>query len=738
MSAVESNVVDLPGTGAGFEAVTAEIMRKALLNLTNEMASALIRTSGSPVVFEVKDFCTCFLDCRGDQLSYSSYALLHAGASLVGTRATIQQIAEDRYSVRPGDGWILNDPFKAGSAHQGDIAVLTPVFHASEHLGWCFTSMHVMDVGGTGVSGYAPGARVFYDEGLLFPPTRMISAGKIDPEWERFISANVRLPGFVMSDIRSMMAANNVGQKKLQEIVGRFGIGDFKKYSELNKDLSERALRRRIEKIPDGVYKTVDWIEFDGHGGADQLFEVRTTLEVKGSDLNFHFDGAPQQYAFVNAAEGQVKGNAISAILTMLCYGDLPFNAGVWRPLHFDLGPVGTVVNAVPPAAMSNGHTEAGFRVLKGVRDVLSQALSLSSDPILKGRVAGQPQDGFAIAGLTGLNQHREPTIVFLLDSAVGSGGGAQSTGDGQDVYFLTSGTGAGLAQVETHESRQPILFLWRSLAANSGGPGFRRGGQSIDEAYLLRYSDELFGSATNSCAEVPPRGFGGGMPASTGDYWPIHASNAESLIKQGTSPLPAKLAGSVDRVASKTNNLKLTTGDVLRLISGGGGGLGDPIQRDPAKVAQDVRDGYITAGNARSAYGVIVGTDGTLQAEATVAERQRIRERRIGGAPSRLQALPRATGISVEAVGEGTSRLWACGYCGSSLCQASDNWRTVAKSAEVDASDYYRQREMHVRPRKSGPMIKVAERCCPHCAGLLSVDVFPAEFAGFEAPRLR
>jgi N-methylhydantoinase B len=729
------NAVDLSerAVNGDYDRVSAEILRKGLVNLTNEMALALINTSGSPVVFEVKDFCTCLLDTNGDHLSYSSYALLHAGMAMVGTKATIAQVERDGTEIRPGDAWLCNDPIRSGAAHQGDISVLTPVFHEGEHLGWCYTSMHVMDVGGTGISGYAPGARVIYDEGLLFPPTRAIVGGRIDPEWERFIANNVRIPMIVMSDIRSMMASNNVGQQKLDKVVDQFGLERFKEYCAINNDLTEATLRRRIERMRDGIYETSEWVEFDGHGGPDQLLELRCRMEVAGDELRFSFTGVPQAYAFVNANLGSICGCTMSVLLTTLAYGDLPFNAGMWRPLSFDIGEPGTIVNAQVPAAVSNGHCEVGGRVCRAVKDVLVQALSLSDDTELRGRVAGQPQDAFPIAGLAGLDQEGEPTIVFLLDTAVGAGGGAQTIHDGQDVYFLTSGTGAGLAQVETHEARQPILFLWRRLQPNSGGPGEHRGGQALDEAYMLRYSDALSGSATNSCSEVPPRGYGGGHPAGTGDYWPVYETNAEELMAAGRLAVDTELQGRELRVPSKTGQLDLARGDVLRLLSGGGGGLGDPLQRDPAKVAEDLRDAYITAGNAEAAYGVVLGADGTVDAEATASRRTDIRTQRIGGTPSAQQGRAASIGVSVELAGDD----WACAYCGSALCSSAENWRESAASSESTVVDYFAHLEMPVRDRREDPPVMIAERCCPSCAGLLAVEVYPGGFAGFPSPVL-
>jgi N-methylhydantoinase B len=743
MTLTASGATSAASTGAGgYDRVAAEIVRRALVNLTNEMALALINTSGSPVVFEVKDFCTCLLDTEGEHLSYSAYALLHAGSARVGTKATIRQIRDAATEIRPGDAWILNDPYDAGSAHQGDIAVVTPVFTevgpTGEHLGWCYTSMHVTDVGGTGISGYAPSARVVFDEGLLFPPTRCVTGGRIDPEWERFIRANVRMPNIVMSDIRSMMSANNVGQQKLTEIVEQYGVEQFRRYCGINADLTEKELRRRIGLMRDGVYESTDWVELDGQDRPEQLLELSTRLVVDGGDLYFSFVGVPQAMAFVNANEGQVIGNVMSVILTVLGYGDLPFNAGMWRPLHFDLGEPGTIVNAVSPAAMSNGHTEVGFRVLKTCKDTMVQALSLSPDPVLRGRVAGHAHDGFPIAGLTGLNQYGDPTIIFLLDSAVGAGGGAQSTGDGQDIYFLSSGTGAGLAQVETHESRQPILFLWRRLLRNSGGPGQHRGGQSLDEAYLLRGSDGVSGSATNSCGWVPARGSGGGLPGSTSDYWPVYDSDATSLLEAGTPPVDTVLTGREHRVPMKTGRLELGRGDVLRLLSGGGGGLGDPLLRHADRVAGDVLDEYITAENALAAYGVVLDDAGTVDAEATRLARRERRRQRLGGTdPVREQRAPASIGVSVELDESGEQPFWRCAFCVSRLAAATENWREAAVGAERPVARYFESLHMRVRSRTEEPAIMLRERCCPECAGLLTVEVYPRGFAGFSAPKV-
>src|SRR3954453_2623479 len=210
-----------------YDIIAAEVHRKALQNVTNEMGITLVRTSGSPIVTSSKDFSTCLMDTTPEHLAFASYVLFHVGSSLVGTQV-ITGLVDD--TLKPGDGWGVNDPHTGGAMPQGDVSVIMPTFYGDEHLGWSFANMHVLDVGGVGISGYAPGAHDVWQEGMLFPPVRIIREGAIDSEWEKYIAANVRAPGPVLNDIRSMIASNNTAQKKLDRGIEEFGSGAHQEY----------------------------------------------------------------------------------------------------------------------------------------------------------------------------------------------------------------------------------------------------------------------------------------------------------------------------------------------------------------------------------------------------------------------------------------------------------------------------------------------------------------------------
>ena len=704
-----------------YDIVAAEVHRKALENVTKEMAVSLVRTCGSAIVTEAKDFSTCLLDKRPEHISFMTHVIFHLASSLIGTQV-IAELTRDQV-VRPGDGWIVNDPHTAGAMHQGDVSIIMPTFYRSEHVGWSFADMHVTDIGGVGVSAFAPGARDVYQEGLRFPPLQVIRDGVLDSQWERFIASNVRASDEVLNDIRSMIAANNTAARKLVDVIDEFGLERHELFNAVNKDLSEAVLRQRIERIPDGVYYSTDWNEFDGHEGPDLLLELQLAMHVRGSNLHFEYAGVPQIDAYVNSTKGAMWGQTMSGLLTVLGYGDLPLNGGIWRPLSFDLGPRGTIVNSVPPAPVSNAHSEVGLRVAKMVKETLCQALSQSDDATLRSRVAGQGQDGYPANATFGPNQHGGDSVMFYTDNAVGEGGGAQSVHDGQDAYGCTCLTGCAMADVETHEASDPVLFLWRRIVPNSGGPGTQRGGQGLEQAYTIVEADKASGPAFNACAEVPPRGFGGGGPASTGNFTVLRDTNVSALLSAGQLPSRQRVDGTAPPIRSKVSHLTINRHDVWLATSGGGGGLGDPLLRPVERVVQDVADGYITAKHAQAAYGVI-GTGGQVDLQATAAERDAIRRRRIGAAPTREQNSPaRGVGVALIRTADGS---WQCGYCSVGL--GSGDWREAVIHREDKVSDRYAEWDMNVKARHEDPAVLLREHFCPACAGALGVDVVTSD----------
>ncbi|GAA1009871.1 N-methylhydantoinase [Acrocarpospora pleiomorpha] len=716
--------------------VGAEVHRKALENLANDMGLTLVRTSGSPSTTDAKDFSTCLLDASGEPLAMSSSMLAHSASSLLGTNAVIDALAAAGQTPRPGDGWLVNDPHRCGALHQADVGVVTPIFRTDQGddlVGWAFSNVHLLDVGGSGVSGIAPSALSMYEEGLRLPAVRAIRDNRLDEVWAGYIAANVRAPEAAMNDIRSMLAANNTGVQTMRRIIDAYGAERHHEFAGIGKDLTENLLRARIASLPDGRYESVEFIEFDGHG-VDRLVEVRAAVIVDGSDLRFELRGDPQVDAFVNSGRGSSYGSVMVTILTMLGYGDLPYNAGVWRPLHIDLGEPGSVINPTEPAPVSLGHAEAGTRVTTAVRQALNQALALSADPVVRSRVAGIPNDSTNIAGLFGVADSGAPAVLFYMDGAAGLGGPAQTVGDGQDAFGMSMMSGCGMPDAELYESTDPVLFLWRRLHVNSAGPGQTRGGLGTDRAYVLRGADSVSGFNTTVLRERPAVGTGGGAPASAGNQYPVRQSGVDELMARGVQPLSVEqLAGEIDMIRAKDGRFTLYRHDTFRTIGGGGSGLGDPLLRDPEAVGRDVYDGYLTRGHAEAAYGVVTGDDGVVDTAATVERREQIRARRLGVPPAVPLRPPADPGVSVRP----DESHWRCGHCRHPLCDRDGDWRAEGTVTHVEpVADWAAAREMAVYARTAEPRILVTEHYCPNCAAALHTDVLP-EGVTYASPRL-
>ena len=703
---------------ADYDILGAEVHRKAMDEIAREMGITLVRTSGSPVVTEAKDLSCSVLDDKVEQIGFSSFVGLHISTSFLGIQAVLENYSIDE--LAPGDAFIVNDPHSSGALHQGDVGVIMPYYYDGEFVAWGYVNEHTIDVGGYGVSGFAAGARDVFWEGLRFPAVRFMQGGELSREWRLFLSNNVRAPSAVMNDLRSMVAAVNTGQTRLTRALDQFGVNAHREYCEINKELSERMVRRRIASLPDGVYQSTDWVEYDGLG-EPMLIELSLAMTVSGDEMRMDFRGAPQIAGPINGARPAILGQAMNTLQCVLLY-DVPPNAGLWRPLEIDLGPEGTIVNSVPPAPVSYAHVGTGMRIDKLVRDVLSQALSLSEDPKVRRRVSSQPCEGDMLTTLAGIDRRSgQPTVLFPVAPTVGLGGPAQTIGDGQDTYSNTCNLGVGMSAVEADEAATPTLVLWRRIQPGTAGAGTTQGGHGMTTAFQIRGAETMSGTASNNCADVPPRGVAGGLPGGATDYKVLTGVDLESHVREGEMPTPASIGGTPRDLPANTS-LSVDEGDLFFVTNGGGGGVGDPLLRTPERVARDVADGYVVPQFARDAYGVVVGDGYRVDEHATEEARTAIRRARIGRDPAR-EILPedrREVGVGVRL--DGTS--WACGYCAADLGAATGNYRAACVERTRPIADAFAELGMKVRSHESGSVVVLSEHFCPECASSVRVDV--------------
>jgi N-methylhydantoinase B len=702
---------------SSFELIDVEVHQKSIRNIASEMAITLMRTSGSPVVTEAKDFSTCILDGRVEQLAFSGYVTFHMATAVPGVEAVLRNIPAEE--IAPGDAFICNDPHSSGAIHQGDIGIVMPFFYDDEIFAWGYVNEHVLDIGGSAVSGFAPGAFDSYAETLAFPGTRIVREGRIDPQWEQFFATNVRMAGTVLNDMRSMIAANNAGQRRLTALVDEIGLDRFNELNDESKRLTEQAMRRVIEKLPDGTYESEDWVEFDGRN-KQELHEMRCRIVVEGDEMTIQFRGGPQTDSFINGAAPAIVGQSWSTMLAQIAY-DIPVNAGIWRPVHFDLGPAGTIVNSSPPAPVSQSHMETGMRVNKVLADVFSQACGLCDDPRTASRVAGQVPENMSFFTAFGIDRRNGmPMVAFPMSIGMSNGGGAQTVGDGMEIYAAQCMSGCDMPDVEMEETSQPGMILWRRVAPDTGGAGLYRGGLGVASALSIEHCDRMTGGAFTNTAQVPPRGSAGGYPGAAGRWKILRDTNVLELLETGVFPDEKTLEGRLDDLPSKVGSLVLDRGDVFTVVNGGGGGVGDPLLRAPEVVATDVADGYVSVAAAKDVYGVVLGESGKADLEATAAERASIREQRIGGKPE-ADVGDGVLGLAPLKIADGH---WHCGLCGHDLGEETRNWRQAAATRETEISARYEELHSQVRARTEDEPVVLRENFCPGCATSLAVDV--------------
>ncbi len=564
-----------------FDPITLEILWRRLISIVDEADSSVARTAFSSLLRDAHDYTCMFTDSFGRELAQGSFATPgQSGAMALGIKNLVKKYPLEYY--QPGDIFITNDPW-ALAGHLNDVCVMSPIFFKDQLVAFTACVFHHSDIGGR----VASDNHDVFEEGLFIPFVRLYQKGILNESVMDMIRWNVRTPDEVIGDIRSQIAANHVCTEKICQMLKESDLDNLDDLADAIIGITEKSMREEIEKIPDGVYLSKGIIE-QMKGKTDIVIQAK--VEIRGSDIIVDLEGSSDQVDW----GGNVVFNFTYAYVFMAVKSmfapDVPNNDGCARPIRLS-APEGSVVNCKFPAAvaarMGVGHflTEIIYRALS---DVLPKKVIAASGgtPAAMNVFYGRRKDG-------------KPWHSVIIR---GGGMGASAKNDGNYVYIFPA-NGAN-TPVEIFESDTPLVVEKRELLADSGGVGKMKGGLG---------KREVFKVPDDSYAPIPPINLG----IQSGRY--IYPAEGLFGGKSG-----AKAQFLVNGVQGNSYGLtQMKPGDVVTIDAPGGGGYGNPSEREPQMVLHDVIEGYVSIEEAKSEYGVVIDPT-TLEIDTEETDRLR------------------------------------------------------------------------------------------------------------------
>lgn len=569
--------------------VTLEVLGTSMQGIVQEMQNALFRTGYSTVIRESQDASCALLDPAGRLVAQHVVLALHMGVFPAVAEAILRRYPRDR--MRDGDAFIVNHPYEGGLPHAPDLAVVTPVWHDGQLVAFSASVAHKSDIGGPVPGSCSGSARETYNEGLHLPPIRYCAEGVVSSEIEAIIAANSRMAEVVLGDMHGQLGASRLGERRVRELIDKHSSATVQAGFVRLPARTEARLRSDIAQWPDGSAEAERFIDDDG---VDVGRPIRIHVRVKkmGDRVSFDFTGSNDQTVGpANVRPPLVRAACAFALVTLID-PDVPINDGVLRVVELATRP-GSVVDPRFPAPVNTYNP-----TMHAIAEALFEALS----QITRGRSVADGCGSRSIF-LGGVRADDRPFLLYELFGG-GSGGGVDSDGVSGTTVNHSNGK---IAPVEIIESEYPVRLRRFELIQDSAGAGEFRGGLGFVREYEMLAPNLRFSLRSTKHAVVP-RGIAGGQPARGGRC--VAYAGATS-----SRELPTRYA-----------DLPVSTGDVVRLETPGGGGNGDPLRRGLARVLADVLDGYVSVEAAESRYGVVlrVRAPGGLTVDlASTAERR-------------------------------------------------------------------------------------------------------------------
>ena len=571
--------------------ILSEVIANLLLSISEEIGLTMIRAAHSPNIRERRDCSTAIFDPEGQIIAQAPYVPLHLG-SMVGLIGEVLKRFPPE-TLRPGDVFLANDPYHGGGAHLPDITAMSPVFHGGRLVAFVADIAHHADVGGMVPGSESAACTSIYQEGIRIPPVRVYPELGQEDSITQVIMQNSRTPEERLGDLQAQFAALHVGVRGVREMCDRFGAETVATCVDQYLDYSERRMRQLIGQLKPGTYSYADYLDDDGFN--DTPVRLQCTATVRNGEVLMDFGGTDTQMPSGKNIPMVATLSLVYFVLKMLLDPDIPANSGTYRPVLID-APKSSVVNPIPPAAVGARATSCGI-----LGDVLVGALAQAMPG--KALASSGPH---ALTTLAGTHPRRRQPFVDYETFAGALG--ASSHHDGTDAVRIHASGSANLP-VESLELAFPLQVVRYELIQDGGGAGTFRGGMPVRRDTRVLAPDTTL-STTGDRHTHPAGGLCGGLEGSPSHFFLNPDTPSERAVPTVAVGVP------------------LEPGDVVSVRTPGGGGYGDPLDRDPSRVVEDLLDERISPGIAEEVYGVKT-RDGKLNVAATRRLRRKLKLKR-------------------------------------------------------------------------------------------------------------
>jgi N-methylhydantoinase B len=565
MSAVQTERLD---------PVTFEVLKNAFINLVDQMSEQILRTCYSFVIY-ARDFSNCLCNANGDTVMQGSQDIaVHVGTLHFTAKSVLDYFGRER--IFPGDVFIVNDPY-VGGTHFCDVRLIRPVFYNGQLIAFLQSNGHWADVGGSVPGSFDITAREHYGEGLRITPLKIWDRGEFRDDVANMLVSNMRVPEDRLGDLRAQAEATRVGEVRLLELCEKYGVETVLAAFDECQDYVERIVRTRLRELPHGTWETEDYIDADPTVG-DGLIPIHVKMTISSDGIHYDLTGS---HPYINCFLNSGFGATFSAIIagTKTFFPDVPLNSGFYRVVTATL-PDNSVVNAPCPVAVTGFCSGAYEKVMNAIFELWSTviperalACSFNLEYLLVGGWDRRP----------GYNN------FFMWYDWMAGGWGGRSNKDGTNATSSVFGVGLQQQPIEAQERLCPVITTKHEIRTDSGGPGRFRGGAGLEKGGILTLAEGAVISYCCDRARSVTWGLFGGLPS----------------IPHGVTLNPGtprqRYLGTV------FSGVPIGPGDHFTRPSAGGGGLGDPLDRDPGLVLQDVVDGYVSIERAAKDYGVVV-----------------------------------------------------------------------------------------------------------------------------------